>query len=72
MGKKFPLNTIVMILGALGFFFWLYSDKHNDERYVLAANYEKDRQVLMAYIDRVDKNTQDIRDYLLKKNEQVK
>lgn len=60
--------AIFLFIGATGVTaFWLYSDRHNDERYVPQAVYEKDQKNLNDKLEKMDKTQDKILDEILKK-----
>jgi len=48
--------------------FWLYSDRHNDERYVSRVVYERDQKNFDKKLDEIKDDQKKLIDHLLKKN----
>jgi hypothetical protein len=64
--------VLVIAIGGVGITgFWLYSDRHNDERYVAQNVYDKDQRSISEKLDKMDKNQEemqkDIKEILKKK-----
>ncbi len=79
--KKFQftiaqIGALIFFLGAGGVTgFWLYNDRHNDDRYVQQSEYakdsaqdEKDQKALEQKVDDVARDVRQVRDILLKRS----
>lgn len=69
IGWSASLMMLVSVMGFIAFTFWLYSDRHNDGRYVSLDAYKVDHDLITNKLDDLGRKQDFIVSLLLKKTE---
>lgn len=69
--RNFDLKTAAIVIPLLAMIFWLYSDQHNDARYMRQVDHERDMRNIQETLARLEKGQNIILEHMLN-NQNIK